>query len=267
MSARMIAAVSEPEMITPSDRGRDLAGMLLVHGVAVAVPILLLGVLLGIPLVGLVVAVVAGGLVTWLRMRDVSGRITSAVGARRVSAAEAPRLHSVADSVAMSAGIAPFELHVLDSDARNALIWRDLTGPTSFAITTGLLDALDRVELEAVLGHHAVVARDQPVDVVSLGAVLFGPVARGPLLGPISRHLGDQFDDRAIVLADLDGVRTTAYPPALVGALEKVAAGTTSVPAIPPALSGLCLAAPHGDDDPFAHHPSLADRIDLLREV
>lgn len=254
------------------DTAPDLVRLVALHAALVAVPALavgavLLGLLLGVVgvVVAVVVAVAVGVAVTALRLRDVDARIAVAVGARPAGAEEHPRLHGLAQNVAMAVGVAPPRLFVIDADERNAITWGDGRSPLCAAFTTGLLDAVDRVQLEAVVGRQLAVARDGSVDVLTLAAALFGSL--GALDGPVARVARHAIDDRAVVEADLEGVRATGYPPALVGALEVVGAASSDVPAVPRALSGACLAEPHDRSGPFSVHPPLADRADLLREI
>ena len=167
----------------------------------------------------------------------------------------------------MAVGVAVPSLHVIDSPSRNAITWGDGSGPMSTALTTGLLDAVDRVELEAVVGRQLTAARDSSVEVVTVASALFGPLARGPLEELVASIVHRTVDDRGVVLADIEGARATGYPPGLVAALERVRAGSSVIDGLPPPLSALCFAAPGERGGRFDVHPPIEDRIDLLREI
>lgn len=260
---------------TRRDSTALLVRMVAVHvasvAVVVAVPLILLGVLitgswLTAPLVGVVLALVIAGAVTTWRMRNVDVRIAALIGARRIPDGEFPRLDTLVESVSMAAGISPPLLHLIDTDAVNAMTWGASDGPASIAVTSGLLDRLHRVELEAVLAHQATMVNDRPIDVITLGALLFGPVARGRLAGPVAEFIHTSTDPRSIVLSDIEGATATRYPPGMVAALEAVSASSTRVDGIPAQFAGLCFASPVAEPGPFGLHPPLADRIDLMRE-
>lgn len=249
---------------------RDTSGVVAfvaVHAAVVALVVLVLTVLLLPVWLSVLLALVAGAAVTALRLRDVDERVASRIGARTLEPGERPRLDNVADSVAMAVGIAPPTLLEIDDPARNAVVWGSGNGPFRCAFTTGLLDAVDRIQLEAVVGHQFALARDGCPERVTVGAALFGPVAKGPLEAPIASAIHRTVPDRSVVFADLEGVRGTKYPPGLVAALATVRAGSTQVAGVPVALSVLCFAAPDTAPGPFSVHPPIEDRIDLLREI
>lgn len=260
--------VSAPDIRTAArDTTPELVRLVVIHAALVAVPVLVVGLVLIPAAVAVLVAVLAGAAVTALRLRGLGDRIVTAVGAVPVPEGDRPRLRSVVESAAMAVGVSEPRLYVIDSPACNAVTWGDGTGPISTAFTTGLLDAVDRLELEAVVGRQLTVAKDPSIDVVTVATVLFGPLARGPFADVVAALVHRTVDDRCVVVADLEGARATRYPPGLVAALERVAAGTSVVAGVPAPLGVLCFAAVHGHDGPFEVHPPIEDRIDLLREI
>lgn len=249
------------------DTEAALIRLVVIHAAIVALPVIAITALVGLHLViALVVGLLAGvGLTVW-RIRRIDDRLRRAVGAVPVSASDAPRLHNLAESVAMATGVASPQLHLIEDPARNAVVWGTTDEAVSFAITRGLLDALDRVELEAVLAYELAMARDG-LDLLSVAAGLFGPLARGPLEGPIASLVHANVDDRRIVLADLESAQATCFPPGLVGALVAIRDGDTRLVSVPEALAPLFFASPVDPDSRFAVHPPVADRIDLVREL
>lgn len=249
-----------------NDSDAPLVRLVTIHAAIVAVPVLVVALLLQWWVAAVPLAVLVGVLVTVVRARGVDDRIARTIGARPVSPAEVPRLSGLAESVAMSAGVPAPRLFVIDTPSMNAVTWGAGNGPVCLAITSGLLEATDVVGLEAVVGHHLGGAERRSVDVHTLAAALFGPLARGPLTQPVVRLvLGEE--DRSVVRADLDGVRATRYPPGMVQVLELIRSEPTELESVPPALAALCFAAPRGATGPFDVHPPLDDRIDLLREI
>lgn len=252
------------ESATTSDAG--LVRLVLLHAAIVAAPVVVLALVLRLWILALPLAIVVGAAVTAVRVRGIDERIAGTIGARPVIEADVPRLAGLTESVAMATGTAVPRLFVIDAPSVNAVNWGVGNGPSCLAVTTGLLDIADPVGLEAVVGHHLGRAHARSLDVTTMAAALFGPFAKGPLTGPVVALVqGDE--ERSVVMADLDGVRATRYPPGMVGALESLRDHDSRLDSVPPALAGLCFAAPHDGTGPFAVHPPVDDRIDLLREV
>ena len=86
--------------------------------------------------------------VVWLLVRRAMSRTLVAIGARPLGDDEHPRFENLVAGLLLSTGVAEPELHVIDSASLNAaaLEWG---GEQALVVTTGLLDACDRVELEA----------------------------------------------------------------------------------------------------------------------
>lgn len=254
---------------TAHDPTGDLVRMAAVHAAAVALPVLVVALFLVPAWAAVLVALVAGVAVTALRARGTDARIARALGARAVEPSDVPRLANAAEQVSMSVGVAAPRLHVIDDAARNAVAWGSGSAVASIALTSGLLEVAEPIELEGVVAHLLTDVRDGLVESPTVATALFGALAGGPLAGTVARFAQAGAEDRRIVLADLEGARATRYPPGVVVALERVRAGTSHVARNPRAMQGLWFAAPgeSAPDDPFDAHPPLADRIDLLREL
>lgn len=252
---------------TERDSTTEVLGVVAAHAAIIAVPVLVVALVLVPALVAVAISLLVAAVVTALRLRGVDDRLAAAMGARRLGEGERPRLDSVVESAAMAVGVAPPELFVVDEATCNAVAWGTGNGPFRCAFTTGLLDSMDRVELEAVVGHQLAVISEGGLPVVTIGTALFGPVATGPLEDAIAWAVHRSIRARSVVAADLDGVRATRYPPGLVAALEEIRGASTALASVPPTLSVLCFAAPTDGDGAFAVHPPVEDRIDLLREI
>lgn len=257
------------ETTSVHDPTGDLVRVGVVHAAVVFVPLAVVGALVLPVWLAVVLAAVVAVAVTVVRARNADARIARALGARRVEAAQVPRLASAVEQVAMAVGVVPPVLHVIDDPAVNAVVWGSVQGPSSIAVTTGLLDSAELIELEAVVAHLLSDVRAGLVEAPTAATALFGALASGPLAGFVAGLANAGADDRRIVVADLEGARATAYPPGVVAALERVHDGSSTVARSPKPLQALWFAAPAepSPDDPFHDHPSVADRIDLLREL
>lgn len=257
------------DLSTAREPTADLVRIAAGHAALVAVPVLLVA-LVALPLwLAPIVAVVVAVAVTALRCRGIDERVARSLGARRVDAAEVPRLAGVVDSTSMAVGVAVPRLHVIDDPARNAVAWGSGVGPASVAVTTGLLGSAERIELEGVVAHLLADVRDGMVEAPTATVALFGGLSGGPLSPLVAWLARAGEDERRVVVADMAAARATQYPPGAVAALERVRAGSSGVARSPRPLQALWFAAPSEPDegDPFAAHPPLADRIDLLREL
>lgn len=249
------------------DTTSEVVLLVALHTALIAVPVFVVTVFLIPLLLALIVAVVAGAVVTALRLRNIDTRLASAVGAVALAEGDRPRLDSVTESVAMAVGVATPQLSLIDSPSCNAIVWGSGSGPVRLAVTSGLVDSMDRLQLEAVMGHQLAIVANGGIDVVTIGSALFGPLARGPLEAFVGSFVHRTVRARSVVVADLEGARATRYPPGLVLALEAIQGTSTAVETIPPTLSVLCFAPITDASGPFSVHPPVEDRIDLLREI
>lgn len=244
-----------------------------IHAALVALPVFLVGLLVGLGVVSVLVAVVVGAVATVVRFNGIDGRIADSVGARPITAAEAPRLMSLAESVSMSVGVPVPHLFTLDSNGLNAMVWSSGDGAPRVAFTTGLLDNAERVELEALFGRLLTPVRDGDVEPTTVAIGFFGAFGRGPLNRSVAAVVHSTVDDRRAVLSDIEAAQAICYPPGLVAALERLRHGSTVVEHAPRATAPLFVASPFGEgpldgaDVAYAVHPPIADRIDLLREL
>jgi heat shock protein HtpX len=142
-------------------------------------------------------------------------RRPSALGAQ-----EAARLVDVADGLFAVFGLPGAEIRVIDDPAPNAISVGSPPHHGVVFVTSGLVLALDRIELEAVLAHEF--AHIKRGDTVS-GAIAvqaFDSIGR---LVPIFTRIADRVAGNAReALADLAAVAVTRYPPGLISALEKI---------------------------------------------
>lgn len=240
--------------------------LVVIHAALVAVPVLVVLLALGLWVLAVPAALVVGAGVTLWRTRGIDRRLARTIGARPVDADEVPRLAGLAEAMAMTVGEPVPHLWLIESESANALSWGVANGPSNLAVTTGLLEGTDRIGLEAVVGHQLGVVHSRAVEVVTLAAALFGPVARGPLAPLVARVVGADVHQQ-VERADVAGALTTRYPPAMVKVLESLRTAPTRLEQVPPALTGLCFAAPRDAASRFSVHPPIDDRIDLLREI
>jgi Zn-dependent protease with chaperone function len=203
-------------------------------------------------------AVAAAG-VAWLgllapRLAAAEDRVLGLVGPHRpADPGHEARVLNLVEGLAPAAGLSRPRTVVIDDPSANALaIGRDARHGV-VVVTTGLLERLSRMELEAVVAHALVQLRDgttvRPTVSLALGR-----------LGAAAPDAG-----AGATAADLAAISLTRYPPGLSGALRRlIAARQGGAPDVPeassPRLAQMWLVAP-GDAGPAV------TRIDALEEM
>ncbi|HKG55851.1 MAG TPA: M48 family metallopeptidase [Candidatus Limnocylindrales bacterium] len=103
--------------------------------------------------------------------------VLAASGAKEVSMEDAPQLHNVVREMALAANVAPPKVYLIDDTAPNAFATGRDPGHASLAITTGLLEKLDREELQGVIGHEMSHVRNLDIRFSLIVGVLVGSIA------------------------------------------------------------------------------------------
>jgi len=98
-------------------------------------------------------------------------------GAREVDANSAPQLMNVVQEMAIAAGVPMPKVYIIEDTAPNAFATGRDPQHASVAVTTGILQKLDREELQGVLGHELSHVRNFDIRFSLLVAVLVGSIA------------------------------------------------------------------------------------------
>jgi heat shock protein HtpX len=205
-------------------------------------------------------------------------------GARPAEGREHVYLRDTVEGLSLAAGMPPPEVYVVPSEEINAFATGRDPEHASVAVTTGLLRALDREELEGVLAHEVSHIRNRDVSFMTLVAVLVGLAAilshiilRTYRFGAVGGRRGRGDRDRkgldvAILavgfflaifapiltrivqfavsrqrefLADASGVELTRYSGGLASALEKIRDHNRGEMDVSEAVSHLFIADPN----------------------
>ena len=97
--------------------------------------------------------------------------------AREVTAQQAPQLYNVVGEMATSAGLPMPRVYIIDDPSPNAFATGRDPQHSSVAITTGLLNKLNREELQGVLGHEMSHIRNYDIRFTLIVGVLVGSIA------------------------------------------------------------------------------------------
>ena len=103
--------------------------------------------------------------------------VLSVSGARPVDEATAPQLLNVVREVAIAANVPMPAVYTIDDTAPNAFATGRDPAHASIAITTGLLDKLDREELQGVIAHELSHVRNLDIRFSLVVGVMVGAIA------------------------------------------------------------------------------------------
>lgn len=102
--------------------------------------------------------------------------IDAVTGGHAVTRQEEPRLYNLLENLCISRGITMPKLKIMESPALNAFAAGLNPRQYSITVTTGLLDALDDREIEAVLGHELTHIRNGDVQLMVVAVIIAGVV-------------------------------------------------------------------------------------------
>ncbi len=181
--------------------------------------------------------------------------------AKPASVEEYPRLHNLVEGLCIAGGLPKPRIYVVEDPSPNAFATGRNPKHAAIAVTTGLLEKMNRVELEGIVAHELSHIKNYDILVSTLAVTLVGVIAiaadmgvrflwfgmgrnrnnsndnnnGGPLailavlglallvLSPlIARVMQAAVSRKRETLADVSGVELTRYPPGLISALEKL---------------------------------------------
>ncbi len=233
----------------------------------VAVVALAFNFLLGFGLPGVIAAVVLSLGLAFFSYYNSDTVALKVSHARPADGPEFARFHNLVEGLCIAGGLPKPRLYVVDDPAPNAFATGRNPKHAALAVTTGLLERMNRVELEGVIAHELSHIKNydmlvSTVAVVAVGAVvllsdiglrmmLFGGGRRRGndnngaggitvliglfalsfiVLAPLFAQLMTRaVSRRREFLADASGVALTRYPPGLISALEKLQGDPTVV--------------------------------------
>jgi heat shock protein HtpX len=212
--------------------------------------------------VGAVIALIIAAVMSIGSYRYGDRIVLASTRAKEVTPEQEPRLHNIVEGLAIAAGIPKPRVYVVPEQAPNAFATGRDPAHSSVAVTRGLLDMMNRVELEGVVGHELSHVVDRDILLGTVVATLVGAVVllseffmrswwwggfrgrRGNdsggggaealifaigfvlvILAPIAGQIIKMAVSREReYLADAQGAMLTRYPPGLAGALRKIQA-------------------------------------------
>ena len=100
--------------------------------------------------------------------------VLASTRAQQVTPEQEPRLHNVVEGIAIAAGVPKPDVYVVPEMAPNAFATGRDPEHSSIAVTQGLLDMMNRVELEGVIGHEMSHVVDRDILVGTVVATVVG---------------------------------------------------------------------------------------------
>ncbi len=131
----------------------------------------------GFGMLGVLLVVIAAAWLTagsYFRGDTLALRSTRAVPAPQ---GQYPRLHNLVQEVSLAAGIPSPSLYVVHDPSPNAFATGRDPEHASVAVTTGLIDKMNRAELEGVLAHEIAHIRNRDTLVMTVAAATAGSIA------------------------------------------------------------------------------------------
>ncbi len=215
-------------------------------------------------------------------------------------------LYRITENLAISNGLPMPRLYILNDPQPNAFATGRNPKNGVIAVTTGLLEILDRAELEAVVAHElghignndilitSVVVvlvgtvvliadfffrmtfyggmrggRDRGNALVLIGALIF--IVLSPILAQLMKFA---ISRKREYLADSTAALTTRYPEGLARALEKISSNPHQLKVANDATAHLFLVSPFKGKEQkswfrklFMTHPPIEERVKRLREL
>ena len=231
--------------------------------------------------------------------------VLTMTGAKEIQESDNPKLFNLIQEVAIASGLKMPKVAIVEDSAPNAFATGRNPDNALIAFTTGILNAMDREELQGVIAHELshVANRDTLVSAVAAttaGAIAilsdfltrmmwFGGGSRrddrdnnqNPLalvfsliiliLAPLAAMLlRSAISRRREALADATAVAFTRNPTGLRRALEVLAADTTVVQQRSTAVAHIWIESPLDGSSVsklFSTHPPIEERIATLRKM
>lgn len=229
--------------------------------------------------------------------------ILAANKAREAKKSEFPYLYNTVEGLAIAAGLPKPKIYVIDSPALNAFATGRDPRHASITVTTGLLEKMNRQELEGVIGHEMSHVKNFDIRLMlfvvvlaSMAVLLSDMIIRSSFFGRRDSErdggLGTVFLIVGLVLAiltpiiaqliklaisrkreylaDADGALLTRYPKGLADALRKIAKDTNTLETANAASANIYISNPFRKGwvaGLFSTHPPIEKRIKALEAM
>ena len=223
--------------------------------------------------------------------------------ARPAKKEEFPRLINTVEGLSIAAGVPMPKIYVIDDEAPNAFATGRDPEHSSVAVTTGLLEKMNRTELEGVIAHEMSHVKNYDIRIMTISVALVGVVIlvsnfmlRSFMFGGGRRRKGKSnaimfaiaivmailaplfatmirlaISRKREFLADASAAKLTRYPDGLANALKKISADHSVLKVANKATAPLYISNPLKKNSTwtnlFSTHPPAEERIKRLRAM
>ena len=229
--------------------------------------------------------------------------VLSLTGARPIEKKDNPELYRIVENLAITAGLPIPKICIIESSQPNAFATGRDSEHAVVAVTRGLLEKLERAELEGVIAHELAHIGNKDMFLGTVVVVLVGIVALlsdfflrisfrtsgrrergkgrgggvlmilglvGAILAPIVATLIQlAISRKAEFRADASGALLTRYPEGLARALEKISQDRTPLKKANTSTAHLYITNPFKEKrwltKLFSTHPPIEERVRALR--
>lgn len=255
---------------------------------------------------GLILSAIFGlvyGLIAYYAGRNM---LMSMANAKPVTKKEEPYLYHTVEGLALAAGIPTPKAYIIEDPAPNAFATGRNPKNSAIAVTRGLLNKLNRQELEGVIAHEMGHIKNYDIRYMMIASVMVGVIMmlshfllRTFLFGG-GRNRGGDGRAKAIFIiiglalailspligkliqlsvsrkreyaADATGAMLTRYPEGLASALEKISKDASDLKSQNDAMAHLYISNPKKKKKSFmarlmSTHPPTEERIRRLRAM
>jgi len=253
---------------------------------------------------GMVLAVIAASLGVVYSLTSGARLVLRVSGAQPADPVRYQQIHNLVESLAIGEGIPKPDVYVIDDPSPNAFATGVSPNKAAITYTTGLLQIMNREELEGVTGHEMSHIKNHDIRLLLVVTTLIGMAALlasilwrsaffagggrdrdnmgavllivgallavvGFIFGPLIRLA---LSRRRESLADVSGVELTRNPAGLLSALKKLQQNDTPFKKMNHATAAMCIDDPLQHHETFFHrlfdtHPPIEERIAILEKM
>ena len=244
---------------------------------------------------GLLIALLIAGVMNFYMYFTSSTKVMSAYKAKTVTPEQAPELYEIVDKLRQRAGLPMPTVGVAPQRQPNAFATGRNPENAVVCVTSGLLDLVNRDELEGVLAHELGHIKNRDMLLQTITATMSGAITSLARFGMYSPHQGEGRGSpigplltllapiAAMIIqfaisrtrefkADAVGAEISGKPLALASALHKLQASANRIPMdVSPSVAPIAqidpLSAFKGLSKLFSTHPSTEERVARLQAI
>ncbi|MDD5749656.1 MAG: M48 family metallopeptidase [Patescibacteria group bacterium] len=229
----------------------------------------------------------------------------ASAGAKEIKKQDNPQIYRLVENLAITAGVPTPKVYIINDPSLNAFATGRDPKHSSIALTTGLINALEKDELEGVIAHELAHVKNYDIRLMMVVIICVGIITlladwllRSFIWGGAGRNRDSKGNPIIMIvglalmilspifakliqlaisrkreyLADASGALLTRYPQGLAKALEKISRQSQPLKRANKATAHLYIANPFAASgkkisQAFSTHPPIEERIRLLRQM